>query len=124
MRSICPHFVSLFSTDTGNTISEERARKLKALFGVTAATNGQKPVGTPTTKSTPSSASASAVTDIEGEGEQQRDTTATATAATATAATAAAIVLEKAAKESAEKAWLDSGYIEYMDHQRDKGWKS
>ena len=119
MRSICPHFVSLFSTDTGNTISEERARKLKALFGVTAATNGQKPVGTPTTKSTPSSASASAVTDIEGEGEQQRDTTATATAATA-----AAIVLEKAAKESAEKAWLDSGYIEYMDHQRDKGWKS
>ena len=116
MRSICPHFVSLFSTDTGNAISEERARKLKALFGVTAATNGQKPVGTPTTKS------ASAVTSIEDKGEQQRDTTEATT--TATAATAAATVLEKAAKETAEKAWLDSGYIEYMDHQRDKGWKS
>ena len=122
MRSICPHFVSLFSTDTANAISEERARKLKALFGVTAATNGQKPVGTPTTKSTPLSVSASAFTSIEDKGEQQRDITEATT--TATAATAAAIVLEKAAKESAEKAWLDSGYIEYMDHQRDKGWKS
>ena len=27
-------------------------------------------------------------------------------------------------KSAAERAWLDSGYIEYMDNQRDKGWKT
>lgn len=27
-------------------------------------------------------------------------------------------------KSPAERAWLDSGYIEYMDNQRDKGWKT
>ena len=25
---------------------------------------------------------------------------------------------------SAEEIWLDSGYIEYMEHQRKEGWKT
>ena len=41
---------------------------------------------------------------------------------------AVADTIEKGTEESevslAEQAWLDSGYIEYMDNQRDKGWKT
>ena len=95
-----------FSTESGSTVSEERARKLKALFGVTSATEGQKPLGMPIkgiNSGFSGSADAAVIGNAGGIGKE---------------------LGEGKEEESAEKAWLDSGYIEYMNNQKDKGWKS
>lgn len=91
-----------FSTESGSAISEERARKLKALFGVTTATDGLKPLGMPIKPTTPAAGTAGAAGNTDK----------------------GAVIAGKEGEESAEKAWLDSGYIEYMNNQKDKGWKS
>ena len=99
----------VFSTNSTTSISEEKARKLKALFGVTEATHGQKPSGVPI----------KAVTCITDSNESEKNEVQKV----------ATIVsdeekVKQDKEESPEKAWLDSGYIEYMDNQRSKGWKS
>ena len=104
------HYARGFSNETVSHVSEERARKLKALFGVTAATDGQKPLGMPIKSVTRTTLPTAIANKIEGRG--------------AVTDGADKGPLKEDEKESAEKAWLESGYIEYMDHQRNKGWKS
>ena len=99
----------VFSTDSTTSISEEKARKLKALFGVTAATHGQKPSGMPIKAVT-------CITDFTKSDKNQVQKVASVGSDKE--------VVREDKEESAEKAWLDSGYIEYMDNQRSKGWKS
>ena len=99
----------VFSTDSTTSISEEKARKLKALFGVTAATHGQKPSGMPIKAVT-------CITDSTKSDKNQVQKVASVGSDKE--------VVREDKEESAEKAWLDSGYIEYMDNQRSKGWKS
>jgi hypothetical protein len=98
-KCLFPSFLLLRSfTTTKGSDDEERVKKLRAMFGVTTA---GKPVGTPI-------ATIKNVTDVKKDGEEEK-------------------VIEEgeAAKgEAATKAWLESGYVEYMDNQRDKGWKS
>ena len=104
-----------FSTESDAKASLDRATKLKALFGVTAANSGRKPTGVLIKETTEISEVAN--TTVKG-----------AELLNTVAAKDALKVEDKSnatdSKDSAERTWLDSGYIEYMDNQRDKGWKS
>jgi hypothetical protein len=94
-KCLFPSFLLLRSfTTTKGSDDEERVKKLRAMFGVV--TTAGKPAGTPivTIKNG---------TDVKKDGEEEK-------------------VIEEG--EAAKKAWLESGYVEYMDNQRDKGWKS
>lgn len=90
-------------TSTGAEIIDEKKRKLLASFGVSTDMMKGKPTGKPIQM------------PPQNSGEQDD-------------IVAVADTLEKSTEESevsvAEQAWLDSGYIEYMDNQRDKGWKT
>jgi hypothetical protein len=104
-----------FSTGSDTKASLDRAAKLKAHFGVTAANTGRKPTGV-LIKGSPL-ISETANTTLEG-AEIVNNVIANGTSEVENIAQA------NDNKDSAERTWLDSGYIEYMDNQRDKGWKS
>lgn len=96
-KCIVPPFQLFRSFTTADIAAEERAKKLRALFGATAA---GKPTGMPISTITN-------VTDTKKDGEEGK-----------------VVVKDEEDGKAAERAWLESGYIEYMDNQRDKGWKS
>ena len=107
--------IASFSTEHDAKSSLERAAKLKALFGVTAANTGRKPTGVLIKESTEvSKVTNTAISGAEvGKNIAEKGTSEVEKNACTTDS-----------KGSAERTWLDSGYIEYMDNQRDKGWKS
>ena len=104
-----------FSTEYDTKVSLDRAAKLKALFGVTAANSGKKPTGV-------------LIKETTGNAEVENATVEVNDAMNNVAFNNTSEVEKNASttdsKDSAERTWLDSGYIEYMDNQRDKGWKS
>jgi hypothetical protein len=104
-----------FSTESDTKASLDRAAKLKAHFGVTAANSGRKPTGV-LIKGSPLISEAGNTT-VEG-AEIVNNVIANGTSEIENN------VQANDSKDSAERTWLDSGYIEYMDNQRDKGWKS
>ena len=104
-----------FSTEHDTKASLDRATKLKALFGVTAANSGKKPTGVLIKETTESTEVGNAT--IEGHDAMNNVAVKSASEVEKNACTTDS-------KDSAERTWLDSGYIEYMDNQRDKGWKS
>ena len=108
-----------FSTESDTKASLDRAAKLKAHFGVTAANSGRKPTGVlingiPLISETADTTveGAEIVNNVIANGTSEVENNANGTSQT------------NDSKDSAERTWLDSGYIEYMDNQRDKGWKS
>ena len=107
--------IAPFSSESDTKASRDRAAKLKAHFGVTAANSGRKPTGVLIKGSPLISEIANAT--VEG-AEIVNNVIANGTSEVENNAHA------NDSKYSAERTWLDSGYIEYMDNQRDKGWKS
>lgn len=101
-----------FSTEHDTKASLDRATKLKALFGVTAANSGKKPTGVLIKETTGGNEVENATKDTMNNVAVNNTSEVEKNACTTDS------------KDSAERTWLDSGYIEYMDNQRDKGWKS
>ena len=104
-----------FSTEYDTKVSLDRATKLKALFGVTAANSGKKPTGVLIKETTGS-------TEVGNETIEGNDAMRNVAVNNISEVEKNACTTDS--KDSAERTWLDSGYIEYMDNQRDKGWKS
>jgi hypothetical protein len=93
-RCFFPSFLLLRSYTTTKGSDDEE--RMKKIRALFGVTTAGKPAGTPivTIKNE---------TDVKKDGEEEK-------------------VIDEG--EAAKKAWLESGYVEYMDNQRDKGWKS
>lgn len=91
---------------TGVEISDERKKKLLASFGISAHKSTGKPMGKPIQTLPQDSVEKEDIVAVADTIEKNRKK------------------IEENETTAAEQAWLDSGYIEYMDNQRDKGWKT
>jgi hypothetical protein len=104
------------SNSSGVDEEQERIRKLRALYGGAGFTaTGGKPVGKPVVAVPPVVAAAGDADDQasnnDGAKDDDDDDDADGGRGDGDGGTA-------------EQIWLESGYVEYMEHQRKEGWKT